>query len=70
MVELMELSNRRMVEWLSWWGCRIVEVWNDGMTKLVELSNHRIEEWWNHSNGTIGVVVESSKCGMVEWCSC
>ena len=40
-----------MVECLSWWSCRIVEVLNRRMVKrydgVVELSNRRIVAWWS-----------------------
>ena len=56
MVELVELSNSRMVEW-----------WNGGVSGVVELSNRRMV---NQCNGGIGGVVESSNSGMVKWSSC
>ena len=52
---MVELSNRRMVEWGS---CRIVEVWNSGVVgdhslpyrRMVELSNRLIMELVELSN--------------------
>ena len=48
MVELVELSNRRVVEWRNW---------NGGMVALVELWNRLIVEWWN---GGVGEFVDLS----------